>query len=177
MLCERFAGEPSVWGVSNSFLEVQSKLESAFVSWCGVVGEFFSRHQRKLGGTLSDAKGSTHRARTHGHNRKPAVLRRLPRKPSTTAEHERIRARSVSVQDLTTRAWSNVNRSPTSQERGFPILPPPPHDRVDRKDRKPTFRDLAILPTQRVTRYVLLFKGECFYPCHLISNRSLVLLL
>ena len=29
--------------------------------------------------------------------------------------------------------------------------------------RKPAVRDLAILPTQRVTRYVLLYRGMFFY--------------
>jgi hypothetical protein len=35
----------------------------------------------------------------------------------------------------------------------------------ERRERVPTVRDLAILPTQRVMRYVLLFKGSQLLLC------------
>ena len=40
-LLSRLEDDPSAWGVSVAFVAVEEELETAFVAWCGVVGDFF----------------------------------------------------------------------------------------------------------------------------------------
>ena len=188
-LNEHFADDPSAYGVSMGFLYAQNELEPAFVAWCGVVGEFFSNDPRGLHLSTSRAAKRTRVARAPA--RKPSVLKR--RHPSTAARRERVQARSVSVPDHAITAWSSGrsdvqnHHSAVSDISGLPLSSIQETDQTVEKTAlsgfsrslnvnptrgnkkrhnscKPSFRDIAILPTQRVTRYVLLFKGELAFP-------------
>ncbi len=54
------------------------------------------------------------------------------------------------------------------------VIPEPNKIRKNTKSR-PTVRDLAILPTQRIMRHVLLLKGTCYLSVPLLSLYSLLL--
>lgn len=46
-LLVRLVDDPSAWGVSAAFIACEEELESAFVAWCGIVGEFFVDGEEK----------------------------------------------------------------------------------------------------------------------------------
>ncbi|KAF9566935.1 hypothetical protein CPC08DRAFT_703534 [Agrocybe pediades] len=104
---------PSVQGVSQAFLSCQNDLNDAFVSWCGVVGQFFKEEGSKNKNEAEETQ-------------QPHFLTTSPR--SLSAE-------------------SNLS-----------IVVSEPNKIRKNVKARPSVRDLAILPTQRIMRYVLLFK-------------------
>jgi hypothetical protein len=140
-------GEISVGVVARAFLRAEEKIGMAMVRWCGVVGHFFV-------GSADVRKGPG---------------RRLSKR-QTVDDH--IMAQSPAT-PTKANVWSLRLSSPT----GCSITGagPPRHaqcasrnvkadglnNKINRSDfrTKMGVRDYAILPTQRVMRYVLLFKG------------------
>lgn len=139
-LLERMQENPSAWGVAAAFLGTEESLEMAFSEWCGVVGEWFdgeSTPSRKLGKQrVIDGEFSCQLKRSAGTWRK-----------------------YMTSVDMST-SVSSMSHPPPSFNGSF----------LSRKKtivaaRKPAIRDLAILPTQRVMRYVLLYRGTpIFFP-------------
>ncbi|KAJ7204358.1 hypothetical protein GGX14DRAFT_460160 [Mycena pura] len=124
----RMEVNPSAQGVAEAFLEGESGLEAAFIAWCGVAASFFSQSGR-------DRAGSTNASREIDS---PIVIP-LKRRMSTWVQR---RNSSIKRRDTATATdLSRKNSDPPKTSRSLPSV-----------------RDLAILPTQRVMRYALLFR-------------------
>ena len=148
-LLERMQENPSAWGVAAAFLGTEESLEMAFSEWCGVVGEWFdseSTPSRKLGKQrVMDGEFSS------------------PLKRSASTWRKSMS--SITNMDMST-SISSISHPPPSFNGSF----------LSRKKtivaaRKPPIRDLAILPTQRVMRYVLLYRGTpiCFRHFNIVN--------
>lgn len=122
------------------FVEAAPALEKALVEWCSVVGAFFkpfnaqsiSRRGKRDSLFASDTSSSLHSS----SESKSGRLLRSRRQSRAVAQLavERLGLQSNSTGDL-----------------------------LDGKRKKiPTVQDLAIQPTQRAVRYVLLFRGQYF---------------
>ncbi|KAL5534478.1 hypothetical protein ACEPAG_940 [Sanghuangporus baumii] len=172
ILSAKFNEDMSAAGVATAFLSVISTLERALVTWSGVVGEFF-------GGSANPA-GSVKRKRDltvpgfiaeeEMHTESGAVKVRCM---SAHGHDKAYIARSSSARVL---SGGVISASSSSHwlfrpafTQGTPEVPYREttsllHKSLRRtnfeKERRhnPPFRDLAILPTQRVTRYALLYK-------------------
>jgi hypothetical protein len=152
---------PSAWGVAAAFLGAEEAIQDALVRWCGSVGMWFkdggyetglesklSLRGRKLSQAIKLGGGSTDEMHeydeaTSGPLRKVNSWRRS----------------MSSISDLgstisTVRRKERNAAPPTSIFNGHERQRRPSHT------RKPPVRDLAILPTQRIMRYVLLYQGE-----------------
>ncbi|KAF9469786.1 hypothetical protein BDZ94DRAFT_27289 [Collybia nuda] len=142
-LLKRMEEDPSAWGLAAAFLAAEEDVEAAFVAWCGAVGEWFEG-----GGECEDpemppkrkgSKASVNMEEVSPLRRTVSTWRRsFPSIPSLTI--------SVGAAPLPPSAFSNRRKD---KEREAPAA-----------KRKPPVRDLAILPTQRVMRYVLLYRGK-----------------
>lgn len=118
----RIEQNASVQGVADAFLHCGACMETAFASWCGVVGTFFANEGTEPEEESFDDSnvGLKKRVGSWGRRMKPFSS------SGTSA------AVSIIISD------------------------------VDRDERRPWVRDLAIQPSQRITRYVLLYKGKSF---------------
>lgn len=166
----RLDEDPSAWGVSAAFLGAEDALEGALVAWSGVVGEFFGSagQQRKHWDhklLQKDRKGK--------EKEKDNKVTGAPVLPPVTYSdlghgHEHT---SHAEMDSVLKNWRES--MPTLSQ----LLPSSTDIRTDtshvhRKSwyssrltvsnaaKMPTVQDLAIQPTQRVVRYVLLYKGS-----------------
>ncbi|KIK99468.1 hypothetical protein PAXRUDRAFT_512316 [Paxillus rubicundulus Ve08.2h10] len=176
MLLKGFVEDPSAWGVSTAFMTCEDEVEAAMVSWCGVAGAFFT------GGnvTQSGSMGGRWRLRNPGTmlgsqpvvsspsspvaKQSPVIL--TPQLPSMlslmNAASSKIKERQRMDEDYWRTGESAIansesqTRSPASfRERDSPKgweQDGQPHS------RRLSVRDLAIQPTQRVMRYVLLYR-------------------
>ncbi|KAJ7293067.1 hypothetical protein C8J57DRAFT_1042429 [Mycena rebaudengoi] len=147
-LLRRMEDDPSAWGVAAAFLGAEEGVESAFVAWCGVVGGWFTpergrRQSRRLSKirAVSEERGEERSARPDASPAKPISWRK------------------------------SLRGTPTASPTASPTIPPSPlasttflarrKEREKEKERgkgQPPVRDLAILPTQRIMRYVLLYR-------------------
>ncbi|KAI0081097.1 hypothetical protein K474DRAFT_1482472 [Panus rudis PR-1116 ss-1] len=65
----RLEDDPSAWGVSTAWLGCEEELESAFVAWCGVVGELFvDRERPSLHSQHSQHSQQQHTQPRHRHH-------------------------------------------------------------------------------------------------------------
>ncbi|KAJ4476578.1 hypothetical protein J3R30DRAFT_3704063 [Lentinula aciculospora] len=168
-LLSRMEINPSAVGVAETFLLYGEQLELAFVGWCGVVGGFFA------GAYDGDRASSIKRARTSSasfgrkDNRKEgpidsSVKRRVG---SWGKRISSIRSRS--------RSWSMTRRGANpSVERTASMIDVSMKEKPDRKTGRcaHSVRELAILPTQRVMRYTLLFRDLVAYTPSSSSSRE-----
>ncbi|OCB86166.1 hypothetical protein A7U60_g6755 [Sanghuangporus baumii] len=172
ILSAKFNEDMSAAGVAAAFLSVITTLERALVTWSGVVGEFF-------GGTANPTSSVKRKrdltvpgfiAEEEMHTESGAVKVRCM---SVHGHDKSYIARSSSARVLSTGV---ISASSTSHWLFRPAFtqgtPEVPHrettsllrkslrrtDFEKERSHKPPFRDLAILPTQRVTRYALLYK-------------------
>ncbi|OJA10316.1 hypothetical protein AZE42_05182 [Rhizopogon vesiculosus] len=176
-LLKAFLDDPSAWGVSTAFMACEDNIEAAMVSWSSVAGNFFTdspsketdsasiRAKWRRRKSLLLSTGSpllTVGGKSRGYS-PPASPTPLPLIRSFTSETgSRIRQRT----DGHYRKVSNDGSVESSTtERSSPGV-----NSVDEKDgraddskrgsptRSPSVRDLAIQPTQRVMRYVLMYQ-------------------
>ena len=150
--------DPSSSGVATAFLHVEQPMDNVFVRWCSVVGLWFdntkdnsrpcSRKLTKpckcLNDELKDPEQDEHDQDEHEDD--PLAGSRL-----------KINSWRRSLASLTDLATNTQKKDKTL------LLQPP----INGKPKKPSIRDLAILPTQRIMRYVLLYRGLSF---HLLSD-------
>ncbi|KAF9245875.1 hypothetical protein BU15DRAFT_58813 [Melanogaster broomeanus] len=157
MLLKGFLEDPSAWGVSTTFMACEDELEATMVSWCAVVGTFFTEGNNAEAGRLTGRRrlhksGTMSGSQTVMSNPSSPVA-----KESTIKEGKRIsdeswrtgeNARGDSESQITLPAlssWklvSGAGQEPNGQS----------------PSRRFSVRDLAIQPTQRVMRYVLLYR-------------------
>ncbi|KAF9454160.1 hypothetical protein P691DRAFT_608841, partial [Macrolepiota fuliginosa MF-IS2] len=156
---------PSAWGVAAAFVAVEEAIDGAFVGWCGVVGMWFNneRHEEKMeSGSSSTWSAEKDNAQEEDENSNP-----LMRKVSSW------RRSMTSIADL------SASGSGARREKG---APPPPafsfnghtQQRRNHRVKKPPVRDLAILPTQRIMRYVLLYRDLLAHTPSTSSSRALI---
>lgn len=142
-LMTKMERNPSAQGVASAFLSVGDQLETALVSWCGVVGGFFV-----------DSGAGSPPERTH------SALRSQKSAPEEKSVKKRTNSWGKRINSIKALATST---------------PPSPVHGVRSSSRAPAVRDLAILPTQRLMRYALLFKGLSANPlctfCPLTINQ------
>ncbi|KAH7886026.1 hypothetical protein F5I97DRAFT_1195771 [Phlebopus sp. FC_14] len=180
MLLKGFLDDPSAWGVSTTFMACEDDVEAAMVSWCSVAGTFFTDADE----TLSGAPVARWRLRRSGMTplgSRGSILgvssptetspQSSPRPPSIltpmTIANSRIeseeRQRVGEGWRLTRGMGMHGQQSPntttiTGVSTGRKTVP---INEVETKSTqfvmRVSARDLAIQPTQRVMRYVLLY--------------------
>ncbi|KIJ53476.1 hypothetical protein M422DRAFT_241718 [Sphaerobolus stellatus SS14] len=154
-LSARLTEDPSAWGVSVAFIGAEETLEVAFVAWSGVVGEFF-------GGPVGSRSNSRSRSRL-SRSRRASAVGRTPSgstaevaastggggaKGGAMAAGWRISMGAVSQLLASSTEASVVRRTRYIATNGGGVT----------AEKVPSVQDLAIQPTQRVMRYVLLYK-------------------
>ncbi|KIJ22000.1 hypothetical protein PAXINDRAFT_165316 [Paxillus involutus ATCC 200175] len=176
MLLKGFVEDPSVWGVSTTFMTCEDELEAAMVSWCGVAGAFFTGGNVTQSGSPSGRWRLRNSGMTPGSQtivsspsslvakqssdlltpQLPSMLTLMNAASSRIKERQRIdgeywRTGESVIADSVSQTMSPASLrerdSPKSREQNG--QPP---------SRRFSVRDLAIQPTQRVMRYVLLYR-------------------
>lgn len=147
LLSSRLEEDPSAWGVSAAFLGAEDALEKAFTAWCGVVGQVML----ELAGNTPPI--STSASRTSLYNRKSSTGARdildkekpAPKRADTIASSMSGGSGSVIMSGKTSKKSKSTRSSS-----GSALL--------SAGSRPLSVQDVAIMPSQRVPRYVLLFK-------------------
>lgn len=140
-LLARMEQDPSARGVALAFVDSAEVLEAAYVGWCGVVGGFFVDGAERPGPWHRRAASTTEIEDRDAGNASENPARRGVRSWKGIP----------SVVNINTNVhFPSVQMVCTVEKSGWSV------------------RDLAILPTQRVTRYVLLYRGG--YPYYLLCS-------
>ncbi|KAF8634962.1 hypothetical protein AX15_000687 [Amanita polypyramis BW_CC] len=163
----RMEADPSASGVAVAFLDLEEAVEGAFIGWCEVIGGWFE-------GNEVAATGSERRL-SKGRSEEDIPI--LGSGSTCTRNNSPRRAVSTWKRSVPTMTSMGMGASSAlSSPQGPASLTPSFSSSFLswRKDRdrsthnpnvngntikKPLVRDLAILPTQRVLRYVLLYRG------------------
>lgn len=186
-----FLDDPSAWGVSTAFMACEDDIEAAMVSWCSVVGTFFTNSPRH----------ESESAITGGKWRLRKSLLSATNNPlATVVEKSSGRSSPASsspppLLTLMSEAGSRIRDRQRVVEHYWKVFDysgAESHSRSkgEHPTRRQSVRDLAIQPIQRVTRYVLLYRGMFYshstiyrfqscgdrslgeYSCHLSFPRS-----
>lgn len=226
-LLARLEDDPSAWGVSAALIGCEEEIESAFIRWCGVVGEVFvdpssgppsntsSEHagttglRSRVGSTVGfGLKGrsksgfgerelqSVYRPRAvscydgvMSPSEASSALPALPPRPHTglftaalgtglalglspprqyTASGQISSATKTSPGSGTlSRTFTHWKRKGSALSQSMSSLPAFAALHTEKEIKKgkgrkvASVRELAIQPTQRVTRYVLQYRGTC----------------
>ncbi|CAK5280718.1 unnamed protein product [Mycena citricolor] len=160
-LLRRMESDPSAWGVAAAFLGAEESLEAALVAWCGVVGAWFSdektesRTSKRLSKTrapdssISESAAKDEEPRLSWRRSSLTASIRTLSKPSAPPDIPPVvPAVPLKVAIPTAEQLSAMTPSPSSSSKKS----------GKEKDLRPNVRDLAIAPTQRVMRYVLLYR-------------------
>ncbi|KAG1825649.1 uncharacterized protein BJ212DRAFT_289122 [Suillus subaureus] len=167
-LLKAFLDDPSAWGVSTAFMACEDDIEAAMVSWCSVAGNFFTDGPSHEG--ESAIMGGKWRLRksllSATNNPLTTVVEKLDGNSSPASSSpplltlmneagSRIRERQRTVEHYwkvsDDGAESHAERRPRVNSADSRSKGEPP-------TRRQSVRDLAIQPTQRVMRYVLLYR-------------------
>jgi hypothetical protein len=175
--------QPSALGVARAFVDNGEEVERAYVRWCEVVGGWFvgesGSPKRKRSRSVIDFTATTTTTGLEGEegavvSTKTSSVSPLKRvgtwrrsMPTITSLGEagvsiygygsgslrrRGREKDKEKENLAGEVGKSSGIPPIMSSQG--LAPRPSKVR-----RKPAVRDLAILPTQRVMRYVLLYRG------------------
>jgi hypothetical protein len=167
-LIQHMEEDPSAWGVAAAFLAVEYALESAFVGWCGVVGGWFEGQEgtpKRKGSKVAFAGLGEEQGSDGGSLNGRGSLKRsvsawrisVPSMPSLNSISIPPMSSPVSPSAFLSRRKDRAKERPTATS-----------PTGDTPKRRLSVRDLAILPTQRIMRYVLLYRGVfsvSFRPC------------
>ncbi|KAG9314140.1 hypothetical protein JVU11DRAFT_4925 [Chiua virens] len=178
MLLKSFLEDPSAWGVSTAFVTSEDELEATMVSWCAVVGTFFTdgdNHRpsglvgkwrlRKSGG-ISSSPPVPNQTAIISSPQLPPVFAMVN---AANKNKERASGEYHTSQHMWTEPMRRQsNASLQKLEKANSQAP----------SRKLSVRDLAIQPIQRVMRYVLLYRDllDCTLtvsPSRLLVERAL----
>ncbi|KAK7063999.1 DH domain-containing protein [Favolaschia claudopus] len=151
-LLRRMEEDPSAWGVAAALLGAEESVEAALVAWCGVVGEWFV--DQKSPKRLSKLRSTSLRDDSEGGEFVGGIMAGAEKgKPPTK--------RRGSMKLLSLTSLPSVLSLSISSEPSSPVSSAYATSRARSKrerDARPAVRDIAILPTQRVMRYVLLYR-------------------
>lgn len=152
VLLKGISEDPSAWGVSATFIACEDELESAMVAWGGVAGQFFSKKRKSRSWRMSTTSQTSPASPPL-----PTPLQTPSPKPSTSFINgmAALPPTLAFLGDSTKEVDAEVK---TPSENGHAV-DDRSSDKCRRIDRKVTVRDLAIQPTQRVMRYVMLYRG------------------
>ena len=158
-LLQQIQEDPSAWGVAAAFLAVEHTLESAFVGWCGVVGAWFEGQE----GTQK-RKGSKNPIKAVGEEQVGDMVTAPRRSVSSwrISVPSMPSLNSIAMTPMTSPVSPTAFLSRRREKAKDPAhIPPSPttSEGGGMPKRRPSVRDLAILPTQRIMRYVLLYRG------------------
>ncbi|KAJ6503266.1 hypothetical protein C8R47DRAFT_196045 [Mycena vitilis] len=150
-LLRRMEEDPSAWGVAAAFLGAEEGVEAALVGWSGVVGGWF------VDGEKAPRRLSKMRGLSEGGEEETA-----PKPPAKRVGWKRNASSGViavpSLRSLPPLPSVLSLSSTSAYDPPSPVsATPKPRSRKER-DARPAVRDLAIVPTQRVMRYVLLYQ-------------------
>lgn len=141
--------DASAWGVSAAFIGAADELQSALVAWCRVVGDVITSPEispnalspptsflpsRTSSGTFSSTTRRSSAVSDDGHGY-PSQLR--PSKKPPLWRRGSLPGSSTALHTI------HTPRSPTPKQLSL--------------------QDIAIMPTQRVARYVMLYRGVCLF--------------
>lgn len=174
-LLKAFIDDPSAWGVSAAFMACEDDIEGAMVSWSSVAGDFFTDSPSK--GAESVSIGAKWRRRKSlllsatgnplpivvgkpsgiSPPASPTAFRPLLSLTNEAGSRIRERQRTGSIDSSTERSRSRVNSVDEQDGRAD-------DSKRELPTRRQSVRDLAIQPTQRVMRYVLLYQGTLRSP-------------
>ncbi|KAK0199131.1 hypothetical protein F5146DRAFT_920146 [Armillaria mellea] len=132
-LLKRLEANPSAQGVATAFLSCEDKLDAALVGWCGVVGGFF----------VGTNEGVVKRERASS-----ATTSRVDADAANGTIKRRVNSWGKRINSIKVLGGSTPS-APSQESHKLPSK---------RERSRPSVRDLAILPTQRIMRYTLLFK-------------------
>ena len=166
MLLKRFLEDPSAWGVSTAFVTSEDELEATMVSWCAVAGTFFTD------GNDPQSNSSTGRWRLRKsgamtRSSPPSVTKRttIPLSPQLPPMFSMINAASKIKEQMVEEYCAGQHPQTEAQKQTSAVSLQKPESTISQSptgqppSRKLSVRDLAILPIQRVMRYVLLYRG------------------
>lgn len=169
-LLKAFLDDPSAWGVSTAFMACEDDIEAAMVSWCSVAGNFFTESPTHEG--ESATMGGKWRLRksllSATNNPLTTVVEKSSRNSSPTSSSppplltlmneagSRIRDRQRTVEHY----WKvpDDGGAESHAERPRRVNSADSRSKGEPPTRRQSVRDLAIQPTQRVMRYVLLYR-------------------
>ena len=177
-LLKAMEGEPSVRGVAEAFVEVGEGMggaESAFVGWCGVVGGWFQDGLPISRSTQAMIVAKRRRGLSGDEENHPMISEHEGSNPGLAVTFTPTEHAHTSPLMRTVRTWRRSmpsiagsgeghrgRTSPTSFAVGYASSISLTSSSNSKPIRKPAVRDLAILPTQRIMRYVLLYRGMSF---------------
>jgi hypothetical protein len=159
--------DPSARGVARAFLEVEEQVQGAYLRWCGVVGAWFSGDGFSQDDSAPVGRPSLDLSEVGNLVRNFSVKTRNKIGSRTDADKQASSVKSSEEEDV---SMSPLKRTVSTWRKSVPTLgfdTPPLYGGGDRKKdkesereaRKPEIRELAILPTQRVMRYDMLYHG------------------
>ncbi|KAG8684797.1 hypothetical protein FRC08_013481 [Ceratobasidium sp. 394] len=128
--------DPSAWGVSVAFLAVEKQLEHVLVEWSGVVGQVISSMRNGGESQAPSEDGHTSSAGT-GSGASSWIRRRSATASSSTSQPFQLNLSMTPVIGSKDKKSTRVAKS-----------------------KRLTEQDVAIMPTQRVLRYVLMYRGK-----------------
>ncbi|KAG9087603.1 hypothetical protein FS749_002806 [Ceratobasidium sp. UAMH 11750] len=142
--------DPSAWGVSVAFLAVEKQLEHVLVEWSGVVGQVISSMRNGGESQVPSEDGHTSSAGT-GSGASSWIRRRSATASSSTSQPFQL----------------NLSMTPVIGSKDKKSI------RVA-KSKRLTEQDVAIMPTQRVLRYVLMYRELLLHTPAKSASRPLV---
>jgi len=149
--------DPSSSGVATAFLHVEQPMDNVFVRWCSVVGLWFDntkdnpRHYpRKLTKSCKCLNDELKGPEQDDHDQ-------------DEHEDDLLAGSRLKINSWRRSLASLTDLATNTQKKDKTLLLQSP---INSKPKKPSIRDLAILPTQRIMRYVLLYRG-LFSICYL----------
>lgn len=175
----RMEADPSAFGVAEAFLALEEAVEGAFVGWCGVVGGWFEGN-----GAAAHNSGLKAVSETLTLKRKLSKGRSeedIPILGSSMAQvGNGCLRRSMSSWRRNVPTMTNMN---ASSQGPTPLTPSFSASFLSWRNRsahgpnsvkKVPVRDIAILPTQRVLRYLLLYRDLLAHTPSTSPSRALV---
>lgn len=181
--------EPTAKGVAKAFLDKEEEIEGAYVKWCEAVGDWFAGDNSGLDGSAGNGSGGrTSIDAAENWGRRLSLKRRnwVGKSDGDTNGN----AGSIMDPEGDEVASNSLKRTVSTWRKSMPTLGfdsvsiygsgvwKKDKEKEDEKSedvvapvKKPTVRELAILPTQRVMRYDLLYQGM-FFPIVVIALSS-----
>jgi len=168
-LLKGFTEDPSAWGVATAFISCEDDLEMAMVSWCTVAGNFFIDRKRKERPNVTASKRIFRRSIPASASENSVLSTKSNGSPSlpsmlTLMSDAGNRIKERQLDDQHWQRSSLDQRSADSHGSSCMDSVDSTHQKREvlaketKSSRKLSVRDLAIQPTQRVMRYVLLYR-------------------
>ncbi|KIY51982.1 hypothetical protein FISHEDRAFT_70219 [Fistulina hepatica ATCC 64428] len=150
----------SVEIVCAAFIAMQDSVEGAYTRWCGAVGTWFTgrepRPTRRLSKVLTPARASSEKELIR---RVRLSLGKDSKQSEDNGDRVIVEEHDVPSSESSSAGHGHGHKSSCRRNMSSQLTPQrSSHSVQDDKRRNPTVRELAILPTQRVMRYVLLYR-------------------